>query len=133
MLKSWKSTTESREQLFLELCRALLDVLVFYGNTASTFFHSHREREEWRATFGVFVEGVDRAIHDVDEAPRMSAMVKKHVLVVDDSPTGRQAATNLLQKRGYHGHHRGRRRGRAREDRRRRSRRWSCSTSCCRR
>jgi twitching motility two-component system response regulator PilH len=28
-------------------------------------------------------------------------MVKKHVLVVDDSPTGRHAATLLLEKRGY--------------------------------
>lgn len=31
----------------------------------------------------------------------MSAGVKRHVLVVDDSPTGRQAATRLLEKRGY--------------------------------
>ena len=29
-------------------------------------------------------------------------MTHRHVLVVDDSPTGRQVATNLLQKRGYH-------------------------------
>jgi twitching motility two-component system response regulator PilH len=28
-------------------------------------------------------------------------MSVRHVLVVDDSPTGRQAATNLLQKGGY--------------------------------
>ena len=27
--------------------------------------------------------------------------MKPHVLVVDDSPTGRQAATHLLEKRGY--------------------------------
>ncbi len=27
--------------------------------------------------------------------------MKRHVLVVDDSPTGRQAATRLLEKRGY--------------------------------
>lgn len=62
VLKTWKSTTESREQLYLELCRALLDVLVFYGHTASTFFRSHREREEWRVTFGLFVEGLTEAI-----------------------------------------------------------------------
>ena len=31
----------------------------------------------------------------------MSAMGNRHVLVVDDSPTGRQAAMNLLEKRGY--------------------------------
>ena len=31
----------------------------------------------------------------------MGAEAKPHVLIVDDSPTGRQAATRLLQKRGY--------------------------------
>jgi hypothetical protein len=48
------------------LCRALLDVLTFYGNTASTFFRSPREREEWRATFGVFVDGLWTAVHRVE-------------------------------------------------------------------
>ena len=61
VLKTWNSTSESREQLYLELCRALLDVLIFYGNTASTFFRSNREREEWRATFALFVEGLTSA------------------------------------------------------------------------
>ena len=65
MLKTWNSATENRERLFLDLCRALLDVLTFYGNTASTLFHSPREREEWRATFGVFVEGLWTAVHEV--------------------------------------------------------------------
>jgi hypothetical protein len=69
VLKTWKSTSESREQLYLELCRALLDVLVFYGNTVSTFFRSNREREEWRATFALFVEGLTEAI---SHAPRDS-------------------------------------------------------------
>jgi hypothetical protein len=67
VLKNWTDTNESRGQLFLELCRALVDVLVFYGNTASTFFHSNREREEWRATFALFVEGLTDAIRRVDE------------------------------------------------------------------
>jgi hypothetical protein len=67
VLKSWNSNTESRSHLYLELCRALLDVLVFYGNTASTFFRSNREREEWRATFAVFVDGLREAIQHVDE------------------------------------------------------------------
>jgi hypothetical protein len=67
VLKSWSSNTESRSHLYLELCRALLDVLVFYGNTASTFFRSNREREEWRATFAVFVDGLRDAIQHVDE------------------------------------------------------------------
>ena len=67
VLKSWKNTDESRAQLYLELCRALLDVLVFYGNTASTFFHSNREREEWRATFSLFVDGLRDASTHVEE------------------------------------------------------------------
>ena len=65
VLKTWDSATENRERLFLDLCRALLDVLTFYGNTASTLFRSAREREEWRATFGVFVEGLWTAVHEV--------------------------------------------------------------------
>jgi hypothetical protein len=68
VLKSWNSSSESRGELYLELCKALLDVLVFYGNTASTFFHSNREREEWRATFALFVEGLTSAIHGVEGA-----------------------------------------------------------------
>lgn len=67
VLKSWKNNTENRDQLYLELCRALLDVLTFYGNTASTFFRSNREREEWRATFGLFVDGLTEAINKVEE------------------------------------------------------------------
>lgn len=31
----------------------------------------------------------------------MSSIGNRHVLVVDDSPTGRHAATRLLEKRGY--------------------------------
>lgn len=73
VLKSWKDNTESRSQLYLELCRALLDVLVFYGNTASTFFRSNREREEWRATFSLFVDGLREAIQHVEEPTETGA------------------------------------------------------------
>lgn len=73
VLKSWNSNTESRSHLYLELCRALLDVLVFYGNTASTFFRSNREREEWRATFSVFVDGLREAIQHVDQPAESEA------------------------------------------------------------
>ena len=31
----------------------------------------------------------------------MTAMTSRHVLVVDDSPTGRHAVMHLLEKRGY--------------------------------
>ena len=66
VLKGWDSSKEDRLRLFLDLSRALLDVLTFYGNTMSTFFHSAREREEWRATFGVFVDGLWTAVHQVE-------------------------------------------------------------------
>jgi uncharacterized protein DUF4388 len=66
VLKTWNSTKEDRLQLFKDLCRALLDVLAFYGNTAGTFFREPREREEWRATFGVFVEGLWSAVQQIE-------------------------------------------------------------------
>jgi hypothetical protein len=66
VLKTWDSPKEDRKQLFLDLCRALLDVLTFYGNTSSTFFHGSREREEWRAAFGVFVDGLWTAVQTVE-------------------------------------------------------------------
>jgi hypothetical protein len=66
VLKTWNSTREDRQQLFLDLCRALIDVLAFYGNTAGTFFRETREREEWRATFGVFVEGLWAAVRQIE-------------------------------------------------------------------
>jgi len=68
VLKTWNSTKEDRQQLFKDLCRALLDVLAFYGNTAGTFFKEPREREEWRATFGVFVEGLWTAVQQIESA-----------------------------------------------------------------
>jgi hypothetical protein len=68
VLKTWNSTREDRQQLFLDLCRALIDVLAFYGNTAGTFFRETREREEWRATFGVFVEGLWAAVRQIEAA-----------------------------------------------------------------
>jgi hypothetical protein len=68
VLKTWNSTKEDRLQLFRDLCRALLDVLAFYGNTAGTFFREPREREEWRATFGVFVEGLWTAVQQIETA-----------------------------------------------------------------
>ena len=68
VLKTWNSSIEDRQQLFQDLCRALLDVLAFYGNTAGTFFRESREREEWRATFGVFVEGLWAAVRQIQAA-----------------------------------------------------------------
>ncbi|HZT78424.1 MAG TPA: DUF4388 domain-containing protein [Vicinamibacterales bacterium] len=66
VLKTWNSSPADRRQLFLDLSQALLVVLAFYGSTAGTFFHESREREEWRATFGVFVDGLSTALRQVD-------------------------------------------------------------------
>jgi uncharacterized protein DUF4388 len=65
VLKTWNTNGEERQQLFQDLCRALLDVLTLYCNTVNTFFHSSREREEWRATFDVFVDGLWTAVKQV--------------------------------------------------------------------
>jgi len=66
VLKTWNTSPEELRQLFLDLSQALLDVLTFYGNTAGTFFHESREREEWRAAFGVFVDGLSTAVRRVE-------------------------------------------------------------------
>jgi hypothetical protein len=65
VLKTWNSGKEDRQRLFQDLCRALLDVLTIYCNTANTFFHSSHDREEWRATFDVFVDGLWTAVQEV--------------------------------------------------------------------
>jgi Domain of unknown function (DUF4388) len=65
VLKTWNTGHEDRERLFQDLCRALLDVLTIYCNTANTFFHSSREREEWRATFDIFVDGLWTAVKQI--------------------------------------------------------------------
>ena len=62
VLNTWRTNATDRQQLFQDLCRALLDMLAIYCNTVNTFFHSSREREEWRATFDVFVDGLWTAI-----------------------------------------------------------------------
>jgi len=65
VLKTWNSSEEDRLQLFRNLCRAMLDLLLTYCNTVNTFFHSSREREEWRVTFEVFVDGLWTAVQRV--------------------------------------------------------------------
>ncbi len=65
VLKTWNTSPEERQRLFQDLCRALLDVLALYCNTLNTFFHSSREREQWRATFDVFVDGLWTAVQQV--------------------------------------------------------------------
>lgn len=66
VLKTWDSSKDERQSLFRDLCRALLDVLAVYCNTVSTFFHGSREREEWKATFDVFIDGLWTAVQLVE-------------------------------------------------------------------
>jgi hypothetical protein len=66
VLNTWNTGRDDRQRLFQDLCRALLDVLTMYCNTANTFFHSSREREEWRATFDVFVDGLWTAVKQIE-------------------------------------------------------------------
>jgi len=66
VLNALDSVTGDRRRLFHDLAYALLDVLVIYGETLSTFFHGMPHREEWRATFDVFIEGLWTAVQQVD-------------------------------------------------------------------
>jgi hypothetical protein len=66
VLNALDAATGDRRRLFHDLGYALLDVLVIYGDTVSTFFHGSRHREEWRATFDVFVEGLWSAVQQVN-------------------------------------------------------------------
>jgi len=66
VLKTWDSSKEDRQSLFRDLCRALLDVLAVYCATVSTFFHGSREREEWKATSDVFIDGLWTAVQQVE-------------------------------------------------------------------
>ena len=66
VLNALDSVTGDRRRLFHDLAYALLDVLVIYGETLSTFFHGTRHREEWRAKFDVFIEGLWTAVQQVD-------------------------------------------------------------------
>lgn len=62
MLRSWNGSRDDQRRMLQELCRALLDVMAAYGQTAGTFFRVPREREEWRATFELFVEDLRTAM-----------------------------------------------------------------------
>jgi hypothetical protein len=66
VLNALDVATGDRRRLFHDLAYALLDVLVIYGDTVSTFFHGTRHREEWRATFDVFVERLWTAVQQVE-------------------------------------------------------------------
>ena len=65
LLKSLQGSRPERQRTFQDLCRALIDVLALYGSTLGTFFHRSREREEWRATFDLFVEDLRGAVQQI--------------------------------------------------------------------
>lgn len=65
VLKAWNGGVEAQHRMVQDLCRALIDVLAVYGQTITTFFHRSREREEWRATFAVFVDDLRAAVQQV--------------------------------------------------------------------
>jgi len=66
VLQTWNTSRDDRQRLFEDLCRAVLDVLTVYCNTLNTFFHGSLEREEWRTTFDVFVDGLWAAVKQVE-------------------------------------------------------------------
>ena len=66
VLDALDSVTGDRRRLFHDLAYALLDVLVIYGDTLSTFFHAAPLRDEWRTMFDVFIEGLWTAVQQVD-------------------------------------------------------------------
>jgi uncharacterized protein DUF4388 len=58
VLRTWQGDPERQRQFFAGVCEALFDLLAIYGRTVGTFFRSTHERQEWRATFDVFVGGL---------------------------------------------------------------------------
>ena len=66
VLRSLKGSTDERQRTFQDLCRVLCDVLALYGNTiVSRLFHHPRQREEWQATFDLFVEDLGAAVQQI--------------------------------------------------------------------
>lgn len=64
-LQTWKGAAADRRRMFQDLCRALIEVLVFYGRALTALFHFPREREQWRATFDLFVDELRTAVQQI--------------------------------------------------------------------
>jgi hypothetical protein len=58
ILRTWEGDPASRQQFFVGMCDALIEVMGIYGRTLGTFFRSERERQEWRSTFDLYVQGL---------------------------------------------------------------------------
>ena len=72
MLRTWEGCDEQRRAFFTGVCEALVEVLDVYGRILGTFFRAERERQEWRATFDVFVEGLTNALAITPRIPATS-------------------------------------------------------------
>jgi len=66
VLRTWGGDGTGQRQFFAGVCDALLGLLANYGRIVGTFFRSSHPRQEWRATFDVFVDGLTTAL---DVAP----------------------------------------------------------------
>jgi hypothetical protein len=72
VLRTWDGAPARQRQFFSGTCEALMVVLDVYGRTVGTFFRGARERQEWRATFDVFVDGLRRALAIADRDQDMT-------------------------------------------------------------
>ena len=78
VLRTWAGDPESRREFFAGVCGALIDLLGVYGRTLGTFFRSARERQEWRGTFDVFVDGLTTALAIAPRSESVPAMTTRH-------------------------------------------------------
>ena len=62
VLRAWERDPVRQRQFFGGVSETLLDLLEIYGRTVGTFFRSAHQRQEWRATFDVFVNGLTTAL-----------------------------------------------------------------------
>jgi len=62
VLRGWDGDPIRQRQFFAGVCDTLLDLLAVYGRTVGTFFRSAHERQEWRTTFDLFVDGLTTAL-----------------------------------------------------------------------
>jgi len=73
VLRTWEGDPERQRQFSEGVCGALIDLLGLYGRTLGTFFRSTHERQEWRGTFDVFVEGLTTSLAIAPRAESVSA------------------------------------------------------------
>lgn len=66
VLDALDDVTGDKRRLFHDMAYALLDVLVIYGDTLSTFFHAAPLRDEWRTMCDGFIEGLWTAVQQVN-------------------------------------------------------------------